>query len=125
MLWHREFEAGRSDVHDEMSGRPSIVTDEIVQKIDENICADRRLTIDEPHQECPEVSRTVLHVIVTKRLVCQKLCARWVLKMLTDNHEKNQVAAVQAFLARYKDQGNDFLDCIVTGDETWGISSHT
>jgi transposase len=49
--WCREFEAGRSDVHGEIrSGRPSIVTDEIIQKIDESICADRRLTIDELHQ---------------------------------------------------------------------------
>jgi hypothetical protein len=36
--WCCEFEAGRSDVHDEIrSGRPSVVTDEIIQKIDENI----------------------------------------------------------------------------------------
>jgi hypothetical protein len=59
--WCREFEAGKSDVHDEIrSGRPSVVTDLIIQKIDENIRADRRLTIDELHQQCPEVSRTVL-----------------------------------------------------------------
>jgi hypothetical protein len=45
--WCHEFEAGRSDVHD---GRPFVVTDEIIQKIDENIRADRRLTIDEIHQ---------------------------------------------------------------------------
>jgi hypothetical protein len=33
--WCREFEAGRSDVHDEIrSGRSSAVTDEIIQKID-------------------------------------------------------------------------------------------
>jgi hypothetical protein len=44
--------------------------------------------------------------------------------MLTDDHKKNQVAAAQAFLARYEDQGDDFLDCIVTGDETW-VSNHT
>jgi hypothetical protein len=30
-------------------------------KNDGNIRADRRLTIDELHQHCPEVSRTVLH----------------------------------------------------------------
>jgi hypothetical protein len=63
--WCREFEAGRNDVLD---GRPSVVTDEIIQKIDENIRADRPLTIDGLHQKCPEVSRTVLHKIVTKRL---------------------------------------------------------
>jgi hypothetical protein len=43
-----EFEAGKSDAHDEIrSGRPSIVTCEIIQKIDENIRAFTRLTIDE------------------------------------------------------------------------------
>jgi hypothetical protein len=32
--WCREFEAGRSDIHDEIrSGRPSVVTDEIIQKL--------------------------------------------------------------------------------------------
>jgi transposase len=41
--WCRKFEAVGSDVHDEIkSGRPSVVTDEIIQKIDENIRADRR-----------------------------------------------------------------------------------
>jgi hypothetical protein len=60
--WYSEFEAGRSDVHDEIrSGRPSVVTDEIIQKNNENFRAHRRLTIDELHQQCPEVSRTVLH----------------------------------------------------------------
>jgi hypothetical protein len=58
------------------SGRPSVVTDEIIQKTDENIYADRRLTIDELHQQCPEVSRTLLHEIVTKRLGYWKLCTR-------------------------------------------------
>jgi transposase len=35
--WCREFEAGRNDVHDEIRrGRPSVVDDEIIQKIDRN-----------------------------------------------------------------------------------------
>jgi hypothetical protein len=51
--WYHEV--GRSDVHDDIrSGRPYVVTDEIIQKSDENIHADRRLTIDELHQQCPE-----------------------------------------------------------------------
>jgi histone-lysine N-methyltransferase SETMAR len=73
------------------------------------------------------MSRSVencLHETVTKRLGYRKLCARWVPKMLTDVHKKNRVAAVQAFLVRYEDQGDDFLDCIVTGDETL-VSHHT
>jgi hypothetical protein len=51
--WCREFEAKRSDIHD---GRPFVVTGEITQKTDKNIRADRCLTIDELHQQYPEVS---------------------------------------------------------------------
>jgi hypothetical protein len=51
-----EFAVGRNNVHDEIrGGRPSVVTDELVQKIDENIHPDRRLSISEFHQQCPEV----------------------------------------------------------------------
>jgi acetolactate synthase small subunit len=53
----REFKAGRSDVHDE--SHPLLLM-KSSQKIDENIRADRLITIDELHQHCPEVSRTVL-----------------------------------------------------------------
>jgi histone-lysine N-methyltransferase SETMAR len=70
------------------------------------------------------MSRTVMQEIVRKRLGYQKLCARWVPKILTDDHKKNQVAAAPAFLARYEVQGDDSLDCIVTGDETL-VSHHT
>jgi transposase len=74
--WSREFEAERNDVHNEIrSGRPSVVTEKIIKKIDENIRADRRLTIYELYEHCPEMLRTVLHEIVTKRLGYRKLCA--------------------------------------------------
>jgi hypothetical protein len=44
--------------------------------------------------------------------------------MSADDHKKNRVAVVQAFVVHYGDQGDDFLDCTVTGDETW-LSHHT
>jgi hypothetical protein len=79
----------------------------------ENIHAGRHLIIEELHQQCLEVSRTVLHDIVIKRLGCRKLCMRRVPKMLTDDHKKNCVAEVQAFLACYEIEGDDFLDYIM------------
>ncbi|GFG39392.1 hypothetical protein Cfor_08341 [Coptotermes formosanus] len=58
--WYHEFTAGRRDVHDDKrSGRPSVVTDCFIQKIEEKIHADRRITMDELHEQCSEVSRTV------------------------------------------------------------------
>jgi hypothetical protein len=56
-----------------MVGQPSVVTDEIIQKIDENICADRCLTIDELHRQCLEMSRSVLHGYESRREICTTL----------------------------------------------------
>jgi transposase len=37
--WCRRFKDGRTDVHDvERSGRPSVMTDDIVQRVDQQIC---------------------------------------------------------------------------------------
>ncbi|XP_035211673.1 protein GVQW3-like [Stegodyphus dumicola] len=44
--WCIQFKNGRTSVHDEeKSGRPSIVTDELVAKVDEKIRENRRFTI--------------------------------------------------------------------------------
>ena len=45
--WCSEFKNGRTSVHDDQrSGRPSIVTEEIVEKIENVLRNDRRLTVD-------------------------------------------------------------------------------
>lgn len=120
------LKARRSDVHDkERSGRPSVVTDELIQKHEEKINADKCLTINGFHEQCPQVSRTVLYETVTERLGYWKLCTRWVLKMPTDNHKKNRVVAAQAFLACYENHGDEFLDYTMMGDENAGVSPYT
>lgn len=118
--WCREFKAGRTSVHDEnRSGRPSIVTDELVRKIDEMVRDDRRLTLDEISALVPQISRSLLHEIVTETLGFRKLCARWVPKQLTDQHKLHRVASARQFLERFEQEGEKFIDSIVTGDETW------
>ncbi|KAG5314403.1 SETMR methyltransferase, partial [Pseudoatta argentina] len=113
--WCREFKNGRTSVHDDQrSGRPSILTDDIVEKIE-----DRRLTVDELSAMFPQISRSLLHETITETLGYRKLSARWVPKQLTDQHKLNRVEAGQEFLRRYKLHGDEFLRSIVTGDETW------
>jgi transposase len=54
--WCGEFNAGRTDIHDEqMTGRPSLVNDDLVQKVGENIHVDRCVTVNELHEMIPEV----------------------------------------------------------------------
>ncbi|KAG5319264.1 SETMR methyltransferase, partial [Pseudoatta argentina] len=118
--WCREFKNGRTSVHDDQrSGSPSILTDDIVEKIENALRDDRRLTVDELSAMFPQISRSLLHETITETLGYRKLSARWVPKQLTDQHKLNRVEAGQEFLRRYKLHGDEFLRSIVTGDETW------
>ncbi|GFV16023.1 histone-lysine N-methyltransferase SETMAR [Trichonephila clavipes] len=69
--------------------------------------------------EFPQISRSLMHEIVTDKLKFHKLCARWVPKILTDSHKTKRMGCALEFLTRYHEGGEDFLSQIVTGDETW------
>jgi len=90
MKWCCEFSEGRTDVHDEQRiGRPSLISDDLLQEIEGAIHANRCRTIRELHRIIPEVSKTTIHEAVTEKLGYRKLCALWVTKMLMDNHKQN------------------------------------
>jgi hypothetical protein len=97
--WCHEFSEGRSDVHDEQrSGRPSLISDDFLQKIEGEICANWCGTIRELHHIIPEVSKSTIHEAVTEKLGYRKLCTRWVPKMLTDDHKTKWMGSVLKFL---------------------------
>ncbi|GBM80130.1 hypothetical protein AVEN_265372-1 [Araneus ventricosus] len=117
--WVRQFNDGRTNVHDEArSGRPSVVEDGLVTKVNEKIRENRRFTILMLFDEFPQVSKTVLHEIVLNRLNYRKLCSRWVPKMLTDVYKPKGLGSALKFRTRCSEEGNEFLNKIVTGDET-------
>jgi hypothetical protein len=77
--WCRMFEDGQTNVHDEeRSCWPSVVSDDLVQSFDQNICERWRFTISELSCEFPHISHTVLYQTMTNRLGYHKFCARWV-----------------------------------------------
>jgi len=71
------------------------------------------------HHIIPEVSNTTIHVAVTEKLGYRKLCARWMPKMLKITKRNGWVP--HWFFSRYAQEGDEFLDSIVTGDEAWGF----
>ena len=75
--------------------------------------------IKEVCQIIPEVSKTTIHEAVTEKLGYRTLCARWMPKMLTDDSKMKRMGSTQKFLTIYAQEGDEFLDSIVTGDETW------
>lgn len=118
--WCIMFNDGRTNVHDEeRSGRPSVVTDELKGRIERKIQEDRRFTIDGLHEFFPEISRTVLYEIVSGELGYKKISARWVPRLLSEEHKTKRMGAALTFLSRYHQDGDELLNRIVTGDETW------
>jgi len=58
--WVRMFNEGRENVHDEArSGRPSLVNDDLVRKVNERVRDDRRFTISDLSLHFPQISRTL------------------------------------------------------------------
>ena len=116
--WVRLFKEGRENVRDDpRSGRPSMVNEDLVRVVEEKIREKRRFTITSLSLHFPQISRSLLHEIVSDKLKFRKLCARWVPKMLTEEHRwKRQVSALD-FLKRYSEEGDNYLSRVVTEDE--------
>jgi len=87
--------------------------------VNKRVCVDRCFTISDLSLHFPQISRTLLCDIVSSHLDYRKVCARWVLKMLTEDHKKQRVACALTFLMHYHKEGDGMLSHIVTGDETW------
>jgi len=67
--WVQMFNEGQENVHDEArSGRPSLVNDDLVRKVNERVHDDRRFTISDLSLHIPQISRTLLHDIVSSHL---------------------------------------------------------
>jgi len=64
--WVRMFNEGQENAHDEArSGRPSLVNDDLVRKVNERVRDDRRFTISDLSLHFPQISRTLLYDIVS------------------------------------------------------------
>ena len=122
--WRKEFEQGREEVFDEArSGRPTdAVSDENVELVRQLIKEDARYTLDELHERLlsrGDCCRSSIRTIIHDRLGLRKLSARWVPRLLTYEHKKNRMGAALSFLSSYQAEGEQLLQRVVTGDETW------
>ena len=48
-----------------------------------------------------------------------KVCSQWVPCMLTPEKKQKRVESCEELLKRYREEGDQFLLNIVTGDESW------
>jgi hypothetical protein len=63
---------------------------DLVCAVEEEIQENRRFTISSLSLHFPQISRSLLHEIVSDKLRFWKLCSRWVPKMLMDEHKMKQ-----------------------------------
>jgi len=117
--WVARFSSGDSDVKDKpRSGRPcTAVTPRNEERLDQLIRANRRITTRELCTEL-NIGCNALEAMVAT-LGYRKVCARWVPRMLTQEHKENRMQVCQDLLNQYEADGDSFLDRIITGDETW------
>ena len=55
----------------------------------------------------------------TDILGMSKVSARWVPRMLYDDQKRSRLDISRYLLSRYEDDPGDFIDLVVTQDETW------
>ncbi|XP_075229659.1 uncharacterized protein LOC142329169 isoform X17 [Lycorma delicatula] len=66
--WCRIFEGGRTNVHDKLrSGRPSFVTDELINAITAKLETNRELSVSKLREFFPEISRSTIYEIISGR----------------------------------------------------------
>jgi len=116
--WCQEFSGCCLSVTDEQRSRHPSKSANLVPAIEENVYANRRVLLKELEEKF-NLSHGTIWDIVHERLGYRKVCSGGVPRQLTEDHKKNRMGASLTHLIRFNDNGEDFLEQIITGDETW------
>ncbi|QQP36253.1 Mariner Mos1 transposase, partial [Caligus rogercresseyi] len=98
------------------NGRRKVRTDDFIEAVRVYVEADRRVTMEELAIKFETSINTIFHVLHDDLGLSIK-SARWIPKMLTEDHKMKRVRCAQAFLKLNFELGLEFLDKIVTKDE--------
>ncbi|XP_050317891.1 protein GVQW3-like [Bactrocera neohumeralis] len=114
--WYESFKEGREEVNDlPRSGRPSTSsTEENVDKIKEMVLENRLREIAQIMDLSHETARHILVDVLGMR----KVATRLVSKDLNFLQKVNRNKVAEDMLERVNSDPT-FIECIITGDETW------
>lgn len=118
--WYNRFKSGEELVQSqERSGRPSTsVNDRNMVKINELVLQNRRITMQELQNEVGISHGSV--AVILNELGFNKVCARWVPRLLTEEQCQTRVSICLQWRSRLQREGaENFLKRVVTCDETW------
>ena len=88
--WHERFEDGWTDSLNGKSGRPREINASTVDNVNDVIRSDRRQTVREVGEKLG-LSKISVHRVLNKDLSMNKVCARWIPRLLTDNEKERRV----------------------------------
>ena len=112
--WHKQFKDGRGSIEDESRcGRPAKLKSAIVQVVKDLLAEDRRFTVRTISSHLG-VSKSYIHQILTDDLHMSKVSPE-----VGDEQKATRVECSTEFLNRFEMEGDQFLDNIITMDETW------
>ena len=115
--WIRDFKAGRQSVFDaDREGRPVEILPGKVDLCQQIIRNERRISIRELSQRLYISYGSTQQIL--KELGIRKLCSRFVPKFLSGELCEKRVQCCAANLQLYDTHGDDFIENIVTQDET-------
>ena len=117
--WFSRFKNGQETLEDDQrSGRPSTSrTAEMIEKVQQLIQCDRRMTIVGLEQEVG-ISHGSIHAILSDDLKMRRVSAKFVARQLTADQMECRMK-VAGDLFEKSTQDPKFLTKIVTGDESW------
>ena len=120
--WFHRFSDGRKSVKDDpRSGRKvTVSTDKRIAAIEEYVTCmkDRRITVRQVGENF-DIGYGTAQDILTNVLGMRRVCARWVLRLLVPEQKTVRVHICTELQQRLSDQGDSFLNKVITCDETW------
>ncbi len=117
--WLKSFQSGRTQIGDlKRCGRPRDArTQENIEAVVECVTSDRQQTVNQMALKL-QISHTTVQRILRKDLNMKKKAAKFVPKLLTDQHKQCRVDACNENLFRRRLEPRLF-ERIVTGDESY------
>ena len=118
--WLQEFNEGRDTAeHLPISGSPTTaITPEMILRCDDLIGNDPRITVRESASELG-IGSSAVDSILHDHLHVKEHLIRWVPRCLATNMKRDRVDSCRELLQiKMQSQGN-FLQRVVTGDESW------
>jgi len=108
--WAAEFKRGRTSLEDDPhEGCPKSATPpEIIEQVHDMVLDDRQMKVRET-AEAIGISKEHVGYILHEELDMKKLCARWMLRLLTVDQKRTRMKISEQCLERFNKNKTDFV----------------